>query len=115
MNDKISFNGIFKLGIYIEFLHLCFPGTTPGPVLPRFIIDSACTIWQNNCGKTGSRWSYKKHDLGMRIMIWWLIHKAIGVIFVFTAFKLYKPPLEYPQEVEINTIQYNFNKEETKL
>ena len=91
-----------------------FPGTTPGPVLLGFIIDSACTIWQEDCGKTGSCWTYNKHDLGLRIMIWWLILKAMGVIFFFTAFKLYKPPPENPQEVEINTIQYNLNKEETK-
>ena len=92
-----------------------FPGTTPGPVLLGFIIDSACTIWQEDCGETGFCWTYNKHDLGLRIMIWWLILKAMGVIFFFTAFmiKLYKPPPENPQEVEINTIQYNLNKEET--
>ncbi|XP_022334492.1 solute carrier organic anion transporter family member 4A1-like isoform X2 [Crassostrea virginica] len=90
-------------------------GTTPGPVLLGFIIDSACTIWQEDCGETGSCWTYNKHDLGLRIMIWWLILKAMGVIFFFTAFKLYKPPPENPQEVEINTIQFSTNKEETKL
>ena len=97
-----------------SYFHICFLGKTPGPGLLGFIIDSACTIWQEDCGKTGSCWTYNKHDLGLRIMIWWLILKAMGVIFFFTAFKLYKPPPENPQEVEINTIQYNLNKEETK-
>ena len=93
-----------------------FPGTTPGPVLLGFIIDIACTIWQEDCGKkrilldlqqTWFRSTY--HDMVVN-------SQSYGsYIFFPTAFKLYKPPLEYPQEVEINTFQYNFNKEETKL
>ena len=63
------------------YFHICFLGKTPGPGLLGFIIDSACTIWQVDCGETGFCWTYNKHDLGLRIMIWWLILKAMGVIF----------------------------------
>lgn len=92
-------------------------GTTPGPVLLGYIIDKSCTIWQEECGEKGSCWTYDKHDLGMRIMIWWLVLKAMGVIFFYTAYRLYKPPptLEENQKVEIATIQCNTDREVTKL
>ncbi|XP_062617844.1 solute carrier organic anion transporter family member 4A1-like [Saccostrea cucullata] len=106
-----------SLALGIQLLIGRLLGTTPGPVLLGYIIDSACTIWQEDCGEKGSCWTYNKHDLGMRIMIWWLVLKALGVIFFFTAFKLYKPPPEQDnnQSVEVATIHSNTDGVSTKL
>ncbi|XP_052697071.1 solute carrier organic anion transporter family member 4A1-like isoform X2 [Crassostrea angulata] len=92
-------------------------GTTPGPIFLGYIIDSTCTIWQEDCGKTGSCWTYNKHDLGVRILIWWLALKVVGVIFFYIAYRLYKPPPieDKSQNMDINTIQNNATKDETKL
>ncbi|XP_048732891.2 solute carrier organic anion transporter family member 4A1-like [Ostrea edulis] len=106
-----------SLALGIQLLVGRLLGTTPGPVLLGYIIDKSCTIWQEECGEKGSCWTYDKHDLGMRIMIWWLVLKAMGVIFFYTAYRLYKPPptLEENQKVEIATIQCNTDREVTKL
>lgn len=92
-------------------------GTTPGPIFLGYIIDSTCTIWQEDCGETGSCWTYNKHDLGVRILIWWLALKVVGVIFFYIAYRLYKPPPmeDKSQNMDINTIQNNATKDETKL
>lgn len=96
-----------KNGHLVRFrnlFHNFFPGTTPGPIFLGTIIDSACGLWQDTCGAKGSCWIYKKFDLGIRIMIWWICLKILALIFLSLAVKLYKPPKDH---VATKTISSN--------
>ncbi|XP_033735058.1 solute carrier organic anion transporter family member 4A1-like isoform X2 [Pecten maximus] len=81
-----------SLAIGVELLVVRLLGTTPGPILLGAIIDSACSVWQESCGKTGSCWTYRKSDLGIRLMVWFAAIKLMGVIFATIAYKVYVPP-----------------------
>ncbi|XP_063426047.1 solute carrier organic anion transporter family member 4A1-like [Mytilus trossulus] len=82
----------FAISLQVLFVRLL--GTTPGPIFLGAIIDSSCDVWQNTCGKQGSCWIYNKTDLGLRIMVWWICLKVLGLIFLFLAAKFYKPRKE---------------------
>ena len=82
--------------------HFLFAGTTPGPILLGSIIDSSCSVWQDNCGQTGSCWTYRKYELGIKLLVWWAAIKALGVIFFIIAYKVYKPP---PEEENFSRIE----------
>lgn len=77
-------------------LHFGFfiSGTTPGPLILGSIIDSACQVWQEVCGETGSCWVYKKTDMGVKMFIWWCLTKFLSVLFYFCAQYFYKPPMK---------------------
>ncbi|KAK3092404.1 hypothetical protein FSP39_002395 [Pinctada imbricata] len=85
-------------------------GTTPGPVFLGTIIDSTCEVWQDTCGVSGSCWIFRKEELGLRIMIWWLALKTCGVIFFILAYKLYKPP----KDAELDKYQEESNTLKTR-
>ncbi|XP_069117597.1 solute carrier organic anion transporter family member 4A1-like [Argopecten irradians] len=78
------------LGVQLVVTRLL--GTTPGPILLGALIDSACSVWQETCGKTGSCWTYQKFDLSLRLMAWMATLKFMGVIFTLIAYKVYKSP-----------------------
>ncbi|XP_060071533.1 solute carrier organic anion transporter family member 4A1-like [Ylistrum balloti] len=81
-----------SLAIGVELLVVRLLGTTPGPILLGAIIDSACSVWQESCGKTGSCWTYRKFDLGVRLVVWFAAIKLMGAIFAMIAYKVYVPP-----------------------
>ncbi|XP_069117596.1 solute carrier organic anion transporter family member 4A1-like [Argopecten irradians] len=81
-----------SLAIGVELLVVRLLGTTPGPILLGAIIDSACSVWQETCGQTGSCWTYRKFDLGVRLMVWFAAIKFMGVVFATIAYKVYVPP-----------------------
>ncbi|XP_021348098.1 solute carrier organic anion transporter family member 4A1-like [Mizuhopecten yessoensis] len=81
-----------SLAIGVELLVVRLLGTTPGPILLGAIIDSACSVWQDSCGQIGSCWTYRKFDLGIRLMVWFATLKLLGVIFATIAYKVYVPP-----------------------
>ena len=56
------------------------------------IIDSACLVWQDLSGETGSCWIYEKTDMGVKILIWWILVKGFSVIFYFLAQYFYRAP-----------------------
>ena len=76
-------------------------GTTPGPIFLGAIIDSSCDVWQESCGTRGSCWIYRKWDLGLKVMFWWMGTKFVGVVLLFIASILYKPPKEAAMEITI--------------
>lgn len=81
------------LAIGVQWLFLRLLGTTPGPLVLGSIIDSACQVWQEVCGETGSCWVYKKTDMGVKMFIWWCLTKLLSVLFYFCAQYFYKPPV----------------------
>uniref|UniRef100_K1RCR9 Solute carrier organic anion transporter family member n=1 Tax=Magallana gigas TaxID=29159 RepID=K1RCR9_MAGGI len=82
------------LAIGVQWLFLRLLGTTPGPLILGSIIDSACQVWQEVCGETGSCWVYKKTDMGVKMFIWWCLTKFLSVLFYFCAQYFYKPPVK---------------------
>ncbi|XP_046573481.1 solute carrier organic anion transporter family member 4A1-like [Haliotis rubra] len=83
-----------SLAIGFQWLFLRLGGTTPGPLMLGTIIDSACRVWQDICGQTGSCWIYEKSEMGIRIFIWWIMVKGVAVFFFFLAQYFYRPPPE---------------------
>ncbi|XP_012944388.1 solute carrier organic anion transporter family member 4A1 [Aplysia californica] len=81
-----------SLAIGFELLFIRLLGTTPGPILFGYVIDSACDVWEDNCGSRGSCWVYRSSDMGLRILVWWITLKAMGMIFYILASVVYKPP-----------------------
>ncbi|XP_062617842.1 solute carrier organic anion transporter family member 4A1-like [Saccostrea cucullata] len=77
------------LGIQLTFGRLL--GTLPGPIFLGAILDSTCSVWQDNCGVRGSCWIYDKWPLGLRLMLWWMGTKFTGVVLLFIASLVYKP------------------------
>ena len=78
-----------------------FLGTTPGPIFLGAIIDSACTVWEDTCEGQGSCWIYDKQNMGIRIMLWFMGLKLLGVVFFLIASFVYRPPPEETKEREI--------------
>ncbi|KAK3083064.1 hypothetical protein FSP39_012962 [Pinctada imbricata] len=88
-----------SLAIGFQWLFLRLLGTTPGPLMLGAIIDSACVVWQDINGETGSCWIYEKTDMGIKILIWWCIVKGFSVLFYFLAQYFYiSPEKEIPEE-----------------
>lgn len=68
-------------------------GTFPGPIIVGAIIDKACDVWQEtDCGVTGSCWIYRKRDLALYLICWWMCMKFIGSMFYFIASRVYRAP-----------------------
>ncbi|XP_021348100.1 solute carrier organic anion transporter family member 4A1-like isoform X2 [Mizuhopecten yessoensis] len=96
-----------SLAIGVELLVVRLLGTTPGPILLGAIIDSACSVWQETCGQTGSCWTYRKFDLGIRLMVWFATLKLLGVIFATIAYKVYVPPPGEDTTIAVSSIAAN--------
>ncbi|KAK3092949.1 hypothetical protein FSP39_009291 [Pinctada imbricata] len=90
----------FGLGIQLLFGRLL--GTTPGPIFLGAIIDSSCDVWQETCGSRGNCWLYRKWDLGVKVMLWWMGTKFVGVILLFIASKVYKPPKDLDMDITVD-------------
>ena len=41
-------------------------GFVPGPILFGLLVDSACKIWQEQCGETGQCLFYNNNELRLR-------------------------------------------------
>ncbi|XP_060065618.1 solute carrier organic anion transporter family member 4A1-like [Ylistrum balloti] len=87
------------LAIGTQWLLLRLLGTTPGPLMLGYIIDSACKVWQDVCGETGSCWIYEKSDMGIRIFIWWCLVKSFSIVCYFLAQYFYRQPNDTTNEL----------------
>jgi hypothetical protein len=65
------------------------------------IMDSACHVWQDVCGVTGSCWIYEKTSMGVKLFVWWIIVKIVALVFYFAALHFYKPP-DDDNDVDVN-------------
>ncbi|KAM9138093.1 solute carrier organic anion transporter family member 4C1 isoform 2-T3 [Pangshura tecta] len=81
----------FALGVQSVFLRLV--GTIPGPILFGVAIDSSCTLWDiNKCDIKGACWVYDNSKMAYMLIGISAACKVITIIFIITAFCLYKPP-----------------------
>lgn len=81
----------FALGVQSVFLRLV--GTIPGPILFGVAIDSSCTLWDiNKCDIKGACWVYDNSKMAYMLIGISAACKVITIIFIVTAFCLYKPP-----------------------
>ena len=87
-------------------------GSTSGPIVLGSIIDNSCDVWQETCGSRGSCWIYRKYDLEVSVLLWWLGTKLFGVVMLLIASKLYKAPKDEdlePQTTNGGNKNGNFN------
>lgn len=56
------------------------------------MIDASCTVWQDECGETGSCWVYDNFEMSVRLLGLMVIFKVLSLTFTSLALKLYKPP-----------------------
>ena len=83
------------IGILLYMILLFYLlGSTLGPIFLGAILDSSCDVWQETCGMRGSCWIYRKWDLGIRVILWWMGTKCVGVVLLLLAAFLYKPPID---------------------
>ncbi|XP_034630723.1 solute carrier organic anion transporter family member 4C1-like [Trachemys scripta elegans] len=81
----------FALGVQSVFLRLV--GTIPGPILFGVAIDSTCTLWDvNKCDIKGACWVYDNSKMAYMLIGISAACKVITILFIITAFCLYKPP-----------------------
>ncbi|KAL4218293.1 Solute carrier organic anion transporter [Mactra antiquata] len=88
----------FSLGIKWLFIRLL--GTVPGPVIFGAATDTACRVWQTECGENTSCWIYDSKVLGRNYFLISLAGKILSIIFFALANFLYKPPEEKEQEFD---------------
>ncbi|KAK3592932.1 hypothetical protein CHS0354_011732 [Potamilus streckersoni] len=86
---------VLMLFIMVVSFATMSPGTTPGPILLGFILDSTCRVWSEKCdGGRGSCWVYDTEDMSTRLMIWWIAIKVTGITFFLLASFVYRAPKE---------------------
>jgi len=77
---------------------LPFPGTVPGPVIFGALTDTACLVWQEECGEPSSCWIYDNGVVSRNYFLIAIATKAVSMLFFSLAFILYKPPPEALEE-----------------
>jgi len=80
------------LAVGIKFFIERVIGSIPGPIVFGAVLDRACTVWNVECGVTGSCAAYNNHDLAMGIFSLNLSMKLLAVCFFIAAVVVYKPP-----------------------
>ena len=63
-----------------------------GPIVYGALTDSACSIWQTECGEQTSCWVYDNFTVRRNYFIVAVVFKVFSVISFFLASVLYKPP-----------------------
>lgn len=82
-----------SFALAVQLIVLRTLGTFPGPIILGSIIDKACDVWQlTDCGVTGSCWIYRKHNLAIYLICWWMCMKFLGSMFYYIASRVYKAP-----------------------
>nr|XP_045012764.1 solute carrier organic anion transporter family member 4A1 isoform X2 [Jaculus jaculus] len=81
----------FALGI--QWIVVRTLGSIPGPIAFGWVIDKACLLWQDQCGRQGSCFVYQNAAMSRYLLIAGLTCKVLGFLFFATACFLYKSPL----------------------
>lgn len=66
----------------------------PGPVIFGAVTDTACRVWQTECGENTSCWIYDSSVLSRNYFLIAACVKVLSIVFFSLAFWLYKPPSE---------------------
>lgn len=82
----------FSMGLKWMVIRLL--GTVPGPVIFGAVTDTACLVWQEECGKPTSCWIYDHSAVSRNYFLVAISVKFLSMIFFLIAFCLYKPPDE---------------------
>ncbi|XP_003787904.2 solute carrier organic anion transporter family member 4A1 [Otolemur garnettii] len=80
----------FALGI--QWIVVRTLGGIPGPIAFGWVIDKACLLWQDQCGRQGSCFVYRNAAMSRYMLVVGLLYKVLGFLFFATACFLYKPP-----------------------
>lgn len=75
------------LGFQSVFLRLF--GFIPGPIIIGAIFDSACILWQDECGDRGSCWVYENTRLSVGALSSALIGIFLNFVFTFICWLVY--------------------------
>lgn len=71
-------------------------GAIPGPVLYGSLFDSACVLWQESDGESGSQsgscFYYNVQQLGIYVLVVTTCLKAVSCVFLLLAWLSYKAP-----------------------
>lgn len=65
--------------------------------------DASCTVWQETCGGQGSCFYYDNKYLGYYMTVSAGCVKFAACVFMFLAWKLYKPPKYFNQEMTVGS------------
>lgn len=82
----------FSMGV--KWLVIRLLGTVPGPVIFGAVTDTACLIWQDECGEPSSCWIYDNGVVSRNYFLIAVSMKVLAVLFFSLAYCLYKPPEE---------------------
>ncbi|XP_019492785.1 PREDICTED: solute carrier organic anion transporter family member 4A1 isoform X3 [Hipposideros armiger] len=80
----------FALGI--QWIVVRTLGGIPGPIAFGWVIDKACLLWQDQCGRQGSCFVYQNAAMSRYMLVAGLVYKVLGFLFFATACFLYKHP-----------------------
>ncbi|XP_045180504.2 solute carrier organic anion transporter family member 4C1-like [Mercenaria mercenaria] len=82
----------FSMGVKWLFIRLL--GTVPGPIIFGAVTDTACLVWQDECGEPSSCWIYDNGVVSRNYFLIAMAAKGLSIIFFSLAYCLYKPPEE---------------------
>ncbi|XP_008063281.1 solute carrier organic anion transporter family member 4A1 [Carlito syrichta] len=88
----------FALGI--QWIVVRTLGGIPGPIAFGWVIDKACLLWQDQCGRPGSCLVYQNAAMSRYILIAGVLYKVLGFLFFTSACFLYKPLSGSPDGLE---------------
>ena len=77
------------LALGLQSIIFCVFGNIPGPLLFGAIFDSACTLWQYNCGSKGECWVYSNSDISYRAVGLGLSGAFLTFLFSFFTWAVY--------------------------
>ena len=67
-------------------------GHVPAPFIFAAIFDSACYVWQENCGETGSCWIYDSSALSWGMSWVVVVSAGVNIVCAVLSLFLYKDP-----------------------
>ncbi|XP_045385280.1 solute carrier organic anion transporter family member 4A1 isoform X1 [Lemur catta] len=79
----------FALGI--QWIVVRTLGGIPGPIAFGWVIDKACLLWEDQCGRQGSCLAYWNSAMSRYMLIMGLLYKVLGLLFFSAACFLYRP------------------------
>ena len=74
-----------------------------GPIVFGAVTDSACTIWQTECGKETSCWVYDSLSVRRSYFILFIVMKCFATLFYFLAYYLYQPPNSKSSKLNVDS------------
>nr|XP_014353298.1 PREDICTED: solute carrier organic anion transporter family member 4A1-like [Latimeria chalumnae] len=104
-----------SFGLGIQWIVVRTLGGIPGPIAFGSVIDISCLLWQDQCGDQGSCYLYQNSAMSWYTLIAGLVYKALGLMFFFSAWLLYKPPPPSPTSSSENVDKEDSNPPEKDL